>query len=80
MQRNVKKTCYNLSIVSCLTPAIIYSQIKNEASAVPVIWRDPGDLTARDLRFGSGGPHLLPTGVIFPRKDMLKRCASESTN
>jgi len=66
MQRNVKRLVTICLIVSCLTPAIVYSQIKNEASAVPVIWRDPGDLTARDLRFGSGGPHLLPTGVIFP--------------
>ena len=61
MQINVKRLLSISLIVASLTPAIVYSQTRIEASAVPVIWRDPGDITARDLRFGSGGPHLLPT-------------------
>ena len=32
----------------------------NEASATPVIWRDPGNISTRDLRYGPGSPDLAP--------------------
>jgi hypothetical protein len=32
----------------------------NEASATPVIWRDPGNISTRDLRYGPGAPDLAP--------------------
>jgi hypothetical protein len=47
-------------LVAVLTPAVVYAKAKNEASAVPVIWRDPGNIATRDLRFGPGAPHLIP--------------------
>jgi hypothetical protein len=62
MQITIKKLVSMCLIVAWLTPAILQSQTKNETSAVPVIWRDPGNITARDLRFGSGAAHLVPTG------------------
>lgn len=48
-------------MVALLTPLIVYSQNRNETSTVPVLWRDSGTISTRDLRFGSGGPHLIPT-------------------
>ena len=31
-----------------------------EPSATPVLWRDPGNITSRDLRYGPGAPELAP--------------------
>ena len=36
------------------------SEKKKEASATPVLWRDPGDVSRRDLRYGPGSPALAP--------------------
>lgn len=33
---------------------------KKASSATPILWRDPGDLSSRDLRYGPGAPHLEP--------------------
>lgn len=60
MQTNLGKLVPLLLIVALLTPAIVYSQSEDETSGVPVIWRDPGNIASRNLRFGPGGPHLVP--------------------
>ena len=31
-----------------------------EPSATPVLWRDPGNITSRDLRYGPGSPEVAP--------------------
>jgi len=33
-----------------------------ESTATPVLWRDPGDVSTRDLRYGPGSPDLAPLG------------------
>ena len=33
---------------------------KNLAAATRVLWRDPGDVASRDLRYGPGSPELAP--------------------
>ncbi len=33
---------------------------KNQQRAAPVLWRDPGDVSRRDLRHGPGSPALAP--------------------
>jgi hypothetical protein len=40
-----------------------YSQSENDnlnTSAIPILWRDPGNISARDLRYGPGSPKLAP--------------------
>jgi hypothetical protein len=38
--------------------------------ALPVIWRDPGDIAARDLRYGPGSPRSVPVPPFtFSRED-----------
>ncbi len=32
----------------------------SESTATPVLWRDPGDVSARDLRYGPGSAELAP--------------------
>ena len=58
MKTKTKKLVPLLLLSALLAPAAVYSQ--NETSGVPVIWRDPGNVAARDLRFGPGAPHLVP--------------------
>ena len=36
------------------------SDKKNERRAPAVLWRDPGDISRRDLRYGPGSPALAP--------------------
>lgn len=38
------------------------SQKVDKSSAQPVLWRDPGAIESRDLRFGPGASHLAPVG------------------
>lgn len=33
---------------------------KKESSGTHVLWRDPGHISSRDLRYGPGAPHLAP--------------------
>jgi hypothetical protein len=43
-------------------PAYSEEQKRNSSSsAEPVIWRDPGDVSKRDMRYGPGARHLVPT-------------------
>src|SRR5215210_7125001 len=36
------------------------SKKKTERSAIPVLWRDPGDISSRDILNGPGAPELAP--------------------
>lgn len=47
-------------VLSVAPPA--NSQKIDQGSAEPVLWRDPGAIHARDLRFGPGAAHLAPVG------------------
>lgn len=41
------------------------------AKAPPVLWRDPGDIASRDLRYGPGSPDRMPKGrLTFVEEDM----------
>ena len=47
----------------CLTPPSSAQKSKDkdsEPEGVPVIWHDPGNIRARNLRFGTGSPRLAP--------------------
>jgi hypothetical protein len=46
------------------------SDKKNESSAAPVLWRDPGDVASRDLSFGPGSVELAPAAPLtFVKED-----------
>lgn len=43
---------------------------KEPPTGTPVLWRDPGDISARDLRFGPGAANLAPVAPFtFVRED-----------
>lgn len=47
------------------------SSAKEEGSATPVIWQDPGDISARDLFYGAGGPEGVPRPpFVFQKEDL----------
>src|SRR5215210_4433961 len=50
----------------CLSPQpVSFAQKegkKRDASAKPLLWRDPGNISARDLSYGPGSPNLAPVG------------------
>lgn len=41
-------------------PQLAQAQETKDESATPSIWRDPGDIATRDLRFGPGASELAP--------------------
>jgi hypothetical protein len=42
----------------------------NEQAGTPIIWRDPGTIATRDLRYGPGAPHLAPVAPFtFVKED-----------
>ena len=47
-------------IIGVCVPTLARAQSSNTAAPVAVIWRDPGDIAALDLRYGPGAPHLAP--------------------
>jgi len=50
-----------LTTLTLVHPASAQSETdKLNTSAIPVLWRDPGDISARDLRYGPGSPKLGP--------------------
>jgi hypothetical protein len=54
-----------LTTLTLVHPA--YAQSENDkvnTSAIPVLWRDPGDISARDLRYGPGSPKLAPVAPL----------------
>lgn len=54
-----------------LSPQPAHSQkADNFPAGTPIIWRDPGDIAARNLRHGPGAPHLAPTAPFtFLKED-----------
>ena len=58
------------TVISCLLAAVCLllaqpvlaqkSEKKNDRRAPAVLWRDPGDVSRRDLRYGPGSPALAP--------------------
>src|SRR5688572_27520829 len=46
----------------CLQPAAFAqkSEKGKESAGTHVLWRDPGDIASRDLRYGPGSPELAP--------------------
>ncbi|HEV8367264.1 MAG TPA: hypothetical protein VGQ39_04865 [Pyrinomonadaceae bacterium] len=60
-----RKSLTLLCLVVLLTGTVqlAYSQSKeNIATAEPVLWRDPGNISELDLRYGPGARHLAPVG------------------
>lgn len=60
-----KNTLFLLLVIVMLVTVPAMAQKKSNESAatgVPVLWRDPGDVTKRDLRYGPGSPDLAPIG------------------
>jgi hypothetical protein len=50
-----------IAIASLAHPGYSQSERANlTSSAIPVIWRDPGNISARDLRYGPGSAELAP--------------------
>ena len=52
-----------LVIIQCWSLCPLWhrrNQTKPRPAGVPVLWRDPGDLTKRDLRYGPGSAQLAP--------------------
>lgn len=67
-----KSTILSLALLACLSSQIFAQQTTSNAAngnaavanaaPAPVTWRDPGDLAARDLRYGPGSPQNEPVG------------------
>jgi hypothetical protein len=58
-----KNTLFLLLVIVMLVAVPVTAQKKSNETAptgVPVLWRDPGDLTKRDLRYGPGSAALAP--------------------
>lgn len=58
-----KNALFLLLVITMLVAVPVMAQQKlNEIApaGVPVLWRDPGDLTKRDLRYGPGSVDLAP--------------------
>ena len=69
-------TVHQVIRVGFLVAAILYlpahsrSQDIDEKSATPILWQDPGPITARDMRVGPGARHLAPVGPFtFVKED-----------
>jgi hypothetical protein len=67
----------SLILATCLSvPALAQKKKKTKkpvvAGGTPVLWRDPGDISARDLRNGPGSPELAPVPPFtFLKQDMV---------
>jgi hypothetical protein len=55
-----------LLVISLASPQTAFTQNSpkdndsNEPTATPIIWRDPGNVSTRDLQYGPGSPDLAP--------------------
>ncbi len=53
-----------------LSPQFSSLAQRAERPAFPIIWQDPGDIAARDLRYGPGSAELVPTAPFtFVKED-----------
>jgi len=58
-----KNSLFLLLVITMLVAVPVMGQKKTNETAptgVPVLWRDPGDLAKRDLRYGPGSAELAP--------------------
>src|SRR5688500_17632978 len=58
-----KNALFLLLVITMLVAVPVMAQKNTNETAstgVPVLWRDPGDLTKRDLRYGPGSAELAP--------------------
>lgn len=58
-----KNALFLLLVVTMLVAVPVMAQKKSNettTAGVPVLWRDPGDLTKRDLHYGPGSSELAP--------------------
>jgi hypothetical protein len=52
----------------------LYNQLPGFDASQAVVWRDPGQVEARDMRYGPGGPALQPRAPFtFEKEDMTGR-------
>jgi len=60
-----------LASLNFYCPQLAYSQKGNDTpEGPPIIWRDPGNIPARDLRYGPGASHLAPVAPFtFLKED-----------
>lgn len=49
-------------VFSFSSPGLAQKKKKQAPVGTPILWRDPGDISARDLRHGSGAAELAPVG------------------
>ncbi|HEV2863559.1 MAG TPA: hypothetical protein VGX48_21280 [Pyrinomonadaceae bacterium] len=49
-----------LAALCAQAPAAAQKKSKKEPNATPVLWKDPGDVSARDLTYGPGSAELMP--------------------
>jgi hypothetical protein len=62
-----------LSITTLAAPAFLLAKksTKEARNATPILWQDPGDVAARDMTSGPGGPSHQPRGPFkFVKEDM----------
>jgi hypothetical protein len=67
----------SLLLLSASLSSAVLAQEKTTAQTppsvgTPVVWRDPGDISARDLRYGAGSAELAPAAPFtFVKEDKL---------
>lgn len=56
--------------ISLVVSQPLYPQSKNKPNARSVLWRNPGNIATRDLRYGPGSPERAPVGPFtFVKED-----------
>ena len=60
IRRNVSVIGLLVFLCLCLPQLVRSQETSSQAAASPIIWRDPGDIATRDLRFGPGASNLAP--------------------
>jgi hypothetical protein len=67
----------SLILATCLSSSALAQKKKKTtkpviAGGTPVLWRDPGDISTRDLRYGPGSAELAPAPPFtFLKQDMV---------
>jgi hypothetical protein len=67
----------SLILATCLSSSALAQKKKKTtkpviAGGTPVLWRDPGDIATRDLKYGSGSAELAPAAPFtFLKQDMV---------
>jgi hypothetical protein len=68
----------SLILATCFSSSALAQKKKKKttkpviAGGTPVLWRDPGDISTRDLKYGAGSAELAPAPPFtFVRQDMI---------